>query len=645
MSANAQKKEAAHNEAQTIQFAAETSKVLRLMIHSLYTNKDIFLRELLSNASDACDKLRYEAQQDESLYEQDAELKVQIAFNKKAKSITITDNGIGMNREDLIQQLGTIARSGTEEFAARLSGDAARDVALIGQFGVGFYSAFMVAHRVEVLTRKAGEARAWHWQSEGEGSFDIAPADESRPRGTSITLHLSKEAAEYADQFRLKHIAQTYSDHIAIPIELTDEEGATQRINEASAIWVRPKKDVTPEQYQAFYQHVAHSPDELFLTLHHKAEGLMEYYSLLFVPSMKPFDLFHPDRRARVKLYVRRVFITDENVQIVPSWLRFLRGVVDSQDLPLNISRETLQDNPMLGKIRDGITNKLLAELKKKADKAPEDYAAFWSNFGAVMKEGLCESQAPKEKILGLCRFHSTHGEDAAATTSLDAYLERMQEGQEAIYVLHGEDAAQLRQSPQLEGFARHSIEVLLLTDHVDDFWLNVNPSYQGKTFKSVTKAGADLDKLAENKKPDDAKAGEENATASEAQKADMEALCARMKAILGDEVRAVQTTAKLSQSPVCLAVGEGDLDLRMERFLLENKQISRAMPKILEINPEHPIITSLAAKVGQGAEDAAISDWVLLLLDQARIQEGEPISNAADFAKRMGALMVQTIN
>jgi molecular chaperone HtpG len=621
---------------ESIPFAAETSKVLKLMIHSLYTNKDIFLRELISNASDACDKLRYEAQSDDALLGEDAELKITLSFNEDQRTVTISDNGIGMNRDDLIAHLGTIAKSGTEEFMANLSGDSGQDMALIGQFGVGFYSAYMVADRVEVTSCKAGDAKAWHWESDGEGAFTITPADD-RPRGTSITLNLNAESKEYADKFRLQHIAQTYSDHIAVPIELVGEEGAPERINEASAIWTRAKSDISEAQYKEFYHHVAHSPDEPFLTLHNKAEGVVEYTNLLFVPSMKPFDLFHPERRRRVKLYVKRVFITDENVEIVPAWLRFLRGIVDSEDLPLNISRETLQDNPLLGKIRDAITKKVLGELKKKADKAPEEYAEFWENFGPVIKEGLCEATAPKDKILPICRFDSTHAE--GAKTSLADYVSRMKDGQEAIYVIMGDDADVLRRSAQLEGFKKHGLEVLLLTDPVDDFWLNVQPQFEGKSFKSVTKAGADLEAFSGEK--DDAKSDEDKAESAKS-KADMDALIERMKSVLEGHVREVRVTQKLAESPVCLAVGEGDMDLRMERFMLENKQLAMSMPKILEINPDHAIIKGMAAKLSDASASESIRETALLLLDQAKIQEGEPPADAAAFAARLSALMAK---
>ncbi len=623
MPANARKPE---SQGESIQFAAEISKVLQLMIHSLYTNKDIFLRELISNASDACDKLRYQAVQDDSLLAEDGELKINISLDEKAKTLTIADNGIGMNREDLIANLGTIAKSGTQEFFGQLTGDAQKDVSLIGQFGVGFYACFMVADKVEVHTRKAGaDEEAWHWVSNGQGSFDIEPGL-MRPRGTSITLHLKKDAKEYLDKFKLKFIVQTYSDHISFPIEIIDEEGNSEKVNAASAIWTRPKSDISDEQYQEFYHHVAHSPDKPFMILHNKAEGTTEYTNLLFIPSMKPFDLYHPERRRRVKLYVKRVFITDEGVDLVPQYMRFLRGVIDSQDLPLNISRETLQHNPLLTKIRDAITKKILSELAKKAKKDPESYAQFWDNFGPVLKEGLCESTAPKEKILAVCRFASSESEELV---SLDDYIARMKEGQEAIYYLNADSVQAARASAQLEGFKKRGIEVLLLADHVDDFWVGVNPEYQGKKFKSVVRSGEDLEQLASPQDEQDSDSKVENAS-------DMQALVDKLKMLLADDVRDVRITQKLDSSPVCLAVGEGDMDLRMERFLLEHKQLPRGSAKILELNPHHPVIAQLAAST----DDDFIEERARLLLDLARIQEGDAVSDVASFAKRLTALM-----
>lgn len=612
--------------AESIEFSAEIAKVLQLMIHSLYTNKDIFLRELISNASDACDKIRYQAVVNDALLADDAQLHISIAFDEKKKMLTIADTGIGMNREDLISSLGTIAKSGTQEFFSHLSGDEKKDMNLIGQFGVGFYSAFMVADRIVVKSRKAGENGAWEWASDGNGSFTVEPAQKD-VRGTEISLYLKKDAKEYLDFFRLKHIIQTYSDHIAFPIHLTNEQGESQIVNSASAIWARPKSEITDEQYQEFYRAIAHSPDQPFMTLHNKAEGVLEYTNLLFVPSMKPFDLFNPDRTCRVKLYVKRVFITEEGVELVPAYLRFLRGVIDSQDLPLNISRETLQDNPALAKIRNAVTNKVLSELAKKAKKDRELYLGFWKNFGAVLKEGLCESHSPKDKIIDASLFATTYGEEL---TSIAEYVERMQPKQKAIYYLSGDDEQVLRHSPQIEGFKKQGIEVLLLTDHVDDFWVNATPKVKEFELKSVVKSGSDLK---EGAKDDEAKQDEPTP--------DVSALCEELKRVYGDAVREVRPTYKLEQSPVCLAVGEGDMELRMERFLLEHKQLPKALPKILEINPDHAIIQWMCAQVAS-SQHSEMENIAWMLLDQARIQEGEPIADPISFAKRMNEFLVK---
>ena len=605
-------------------FNAEVSRVLHLMIHALYTNRDIFLRELISNASDACDKLRYEATQNDALLKDNAALEIHLSYDEKAGTLTITDTGIGMSRDELVANLGTIAKSGTREFASALSGDAKKDASLIGQFGVGFYASFMVADTVEVHSRKAGEAESWRWQSDGLGSFSVEPA-EDRARGTSITLRLKADAKEYLDKHKLTHIAQTYSDHISFPIILTDAEGNSQNINEGSAIWARPKNEITDAQYQQFYKHVAHAPDTPWLTLHHKAEGTLEFTSLLYVPGRKPLDLFQPERRRRVKLYVKRVYITDEGVELIPPYLRFVRGVVDSADLPLNISRETLQKNALIAKMRDAITSKLLSEFKKRAEKDAEDYKGFWSNFGAAIKEGLCEATAPRDKLLEISRFYSTHGEEM---TSLDAYKSRMREGQEAIYYLVGDSLAALRNSPQIEGFKKRGIEVLLLTDHVDDFWTNVTTKYGDIALRSAIRAGEDLQKF-----PASGEEVEKETPPAEG----LEALMEAMRTLYGEQVREVRTTAKLAESPVCLAVGEGEMEMRMERFLAEHNQIAFRMPKILEINPQHPLIGSLATKHAAGEN---VDDALWLLLDQARIAEGEPLPDASAFLRRLNALM-----
>lgn len=621
------------NNGESIEFSAEISKVLQLMIHSLYTNKDIFLRELISNASDACDKLRYATLQNDALMEDRPELFIALSFDEDSKTIAVLDNGIGMNREDMIANLGTIAKSGTQEFLSQITGDSQKDVNLIGQFGVGFYSSFMVADQVEVLSRKAGEKEAWRWFSDGTGRFTIEPT-EWHGSGTQITLYLKEDAREYLDEFKLKFIAQTYSDHISFPIRLVKEDGS-EDINKGSAIWARPKSEISEEQYQEFYRHVAHSPDTPWLTLHNKAEGKVEYTSLLYIPSMKPFDLFHPERRRRVKLYVKRVFITDEGVDLIPQYLRFLRGVVDSEDLPLNISRETLQNNPVLERMRETITNKVLSEITKKAEKEPEGYAKFWDNFGAVLKEGLCESIAPKDKILDACRFYSTHNN--GELVSLKDYVARMQEDQGGIYYINGDDVNVLLKSPQIEGFKKQGIEVLLLTDHVDDFWIGATPFYKEVEFRSAIRSGDDL----EHKATD---SGSESTEEESKVKDEVQSLIDCLKSIYGDQVRDVRTTAKLNESPVCLAVGDGDMDMRMERFLLEHKQLPKGTAKILEINPDHAIIKGLAKRVTDSADAGDIEVQALLMLDQAKIQEGELITDPSGFAKRMSELLEKTL-
>jgi molecular chaperone HtpG len=633
----AQASEAKVPVSEKIPFNAEISRVLHLMIHSLYTNKDIFLRELVSNASDACDKLRYLALSDQSLMQGDGELRITLRLDEKARMIEVRDNGIGMNREDLIAHLGTIAKSGTGEFLEQISTQGgAPDANLIGQFGVGFYSSFIVADEVEVFSRKAGEEQAWVWRSEGLGEFtvDEAPA---RPRGTSIVLRLREEAKEYLDKFKLSHIVETYSDHIAFPIylEVAGEDDEPQRLNEGSALWARSKAEITPEQYQEFYRHVAHSPDDPWLTIHNTVEGKLSYTNLLFIPSMKPFDLFHPERRRRVKLYVKRVFISDENVDLIPPYLRFLRGVIDSQDLPLNISRETLQDNPLLHQIRESLTSRVLGDLKKKVEADPEGFLRFWNHFGPVLKEGLCEATSPRDKLLEICRFDSTHG---SASVSLSEYVSRMKEGQEEIYYLTGDTLEAMRRSPLLEGFAERGIEVLLFHDHVDDFWVSVVHEYKGKKLKSITRSNIDLDKFGA---AEDASEAPNDTTAADA----IAGLVSLLKQTFGEEIKDVRTTRKLRDTPACLAVDEYDMDMRMERFLLEHRQLPRRSAKILEINPSHPLIGAMATRVATGASTSEIEDAAYLLLDQAKIVEGETINDPAAFARRLSRFMEKGIS
>lgn len=622
---------------ETHEFQAEVGKLLELMVNSLYREKEIFLRELISNASDACDKLRYAAITESGLLEDDPELKVTIALDKTARTITVADNGIGMNRAELVDNLGTIARSGTEAFIEQLTGDAAEDAALIGQFGVGFYATFMVAKRVEVFARKAGETEGWRWESDGRGAFSVAP-DETASRGARIVLHLRKGDDEFLEPARIRTVVKTYSDHIALPIALVGEDGGPETLNEASALWTRPKAEITDAQYQEFYRHVAHLPGEPWHTIHLRAEGRIEYAALLFIPDMPPFDLFDPARQHRVKLYVKRIYITDECEGLVPPYLRFLRGVVDSSDLPLNISRETLQHNPVVAKIRGGLVKRVIAELKKKADKAPADYAAFWRNFGAVLKEGLYEDESQRGELLEIVRFQSTtSGED---WVSLADYVARAAAGQNAIYYISGGDPAALRKSPQIEGFKARGLEVLLMSEPVDQFWLPAVGSYRDQPFRSVTQGSADLEEFAKPAAPD----GEDKDKDKPVPLGEVDKLIALVKLTLGDTVKDVRVSERLTDSPVCLVADEGDLDIHLAQLLRQHRQHTPEQKRILEINPSHALIRVLVAMVGKAGASDALEDAAHLLLDQARILEGEPLPEPGMFSKRLADLLTRSL-
>jgi molecular chaperone HtpG len=610
-------------------FQAEVAKLLDIVIHSLYSEKEIFLRELISNASDACDQLRYRGLTEPALLDDDPELGVSLSFNKKARTVTVADNGVGMNHDELVENLGTIARSGTSQFMSQLSGDDQKDVALIGQFGVGFYSAFMVAERVEVFARKAGESEGWHWVSEGAGAFSVEPADEVG-RGVRIVLHLRKGETEWLDAARLEGIVKTYSDHIALPIRLADGD-EMRTINTASALWQRPKSEITEEQYAEFYHHVAHGFDQPWLTVHMRAEGKIQYAGLLFVPETPPYDLFDPQRRHRVRLYVNRVFITDECEGLIPPYLRFLRGVVDSDDLPLNVSREMLQDNPVVRRIRSGVVKRLFSELGKKADKAPDDYAVFWANFGTVLKEGLYEDPEQREAIFKLARFRSSAG--AADWISLEDYVGRMKEGQSAIYYISGDDVELMSKSPQLEGYARKGVEVLLLSDPIDEFWIGAVGAFNEVPFKSATRGGADLGTIAD---PDAA------ADTAAAPKTDIAPLVAFLKLALGDEVKDVRESDRLTDSPVCLVADEGDMDMHLERMMRQHQQVTDKTSRILELNSDHPLIRSLAGRVGVDGAGDELGEAAWLLFEQARILEGEAPSDPVGFARRLSTLMTR---
>ena len=614
-------------------FQAEVGKLLDIVAHSLYSHKEIFLRELISNSSDACDKLRYEALTNSDLIDGDSNFSVSLSVNAKKKTLSISDNGIGMNHDDLLETLGTIASSGTQSFIDQLGKDGSKDVDLIGQFGVGFYSAFMVSKKVEVLTRKAGDEKAWLWISDGKGEFTIDEATRDS-RGTTVTLYLAKGEDEYLEPTRIRNIVKSHSDHIGIPVILnSNEEGnEPETLNEASALWTRPKKDITEEQYKEFYHHVGGGFDEPWMTIHNSVEGVLSYINLLFIPSTQPFDMFQPERKTQVKLYVNRVFITDDCDGLLPAYLRFLRGIVDSEDLPLNISREMFQHDPRLAKIKAGLTKRVLGELKKKAKK-PEDYTSFWSTFGSVMKEGLYEDFENRDALLELARFHSTNGDEVI---SLADYVERMKDGQDTIYYINGEDLAQAKRSPQLEGFRAKGIEVLLLTDPIDEFWMPSVGAYKEKEFKSATRGGADLDKF---------KSDDKDANKKDEDKADtpaLEALFASFKDALGEQVKDVRASDRLTDSAVCLVADEGDLDIRTEQLMKRHAQMQGGgpTPRILEVNPTHPLIKRLGKLATSDAPDNSLSDAAFLLFDQARIMEGESVADATEFARRMAEMM-----
>ncbi len=612
---------------ETRSFQAEVSRLLEIVAHSLYSEKEIFLRELISNASDACDRLRYAALTEPAMAEGDTEYRVVLTPDKKSRTLTIADNGIGMNRDELIENLGTIARSGTAAFVSQLSGDARKDMSLIGQFGVGFYSAFMVAEKVEVLSRKAGETEGWRWVSDGKGEFTIEPLPDAA-RGASIIVHLREGEDEYLDPARLRRIVHTYSDHIGLPIVLKDE-GKEETINTASALWTRPRSEITPEQYKEFYHHVGHSFDDPWLTLHNKAEGVLEYTNLLFVPSTKPFDLFDPERKSRVKLYVRRVFITDEGTDLLPAYLRFLRGVVDSEDLPLNISREMLQSNPMVARMRQQLTRRVLSELGKKASEETEEYAKFWDNFGAVLKEGLYEDRDQRDSLLELVRFRSTARD---GLVSLDEYIEKMRPGQDAIYTITGDNLEIVKRSPQLEGFRARGVEVLLLTDPIDEFWVPAIGTYKEKPFRSATRGGVDLVKITPPEEQQSQELPEPPAK--------LASLIAIFKLALGDAVKDVRSSDRLTDSAVCLVADEGDMDMHLERLLKQHHQLDSAAKRILELNPRHKLIERLAATVGETGASDQIGEFAWLLLDQARIVEGEQLPDPSAFARRLAQLL-----
>jgi molecular chaperone HtpG len=633
------------SEKQTLGFQAEVKQLLQLMIHSLYSNKEIFLRELISNASDAADKLRFEAINNDGLYGNDHELRITLAFNKEARTITIADNGIGMSRDEAISHLGTIAKSGTKEFFGQLSGDQQKDAALIGQFGVGFYSGFIVADKITVISRRAGlEAnQAVCWESGGEGDYSVEDVEKTS-RGTEIILHLREGEDELLSAWKLKQIVRKYSDHISLPIQMQKEEWDEEKkemvvkdemetINQASALWARSKNDITPEQYEEFYKHVSHDFQSPLTHTHNRVEGRSEYTQLLYIPARAPFDLWDRNKRGGIKLYVKRIFIMDDAEQLMPTYLRFVKGVIDSNDLPLNVSREILQESRDVKAIREGSTKKVLGMLEDLAnsdDQAEKDkYTTFWKEFGQVLKEGIGEDAGNKDRIAKLLRLSSTHNEDDAQNVSLADYVDRMKEGQEHIYYVTADSYIAAKNSPHLEIFRKKGVEVLLMTDRVDEWMLSFLSEFEGKELTSVAKGGLDLGKL-----EDEAEKKEHEETETSYQE-----LVGKMKETLSEKAKDVRVTFRLTDSPACLVSDENDMSGNLMRMLKAAGQSAPASKPILEINPNHPLVQRL--KYENTDVGSKFSDWSHILFDQAMLAEGGNLVNPAAFVKRVNDMLL----
>ena len=619
----------AHKE--TLEFQTEVRQLLQLMIHSLYSNKEIFLRELISNAADACDKLRFEALADDALYEGDNELRIRVTFDRKARTLTISDNGIGMSRQEVVDNIGTIARSGTRQFFESLTGDQAKDARLIGQFGVGFYSAFIVADQVTVETRRAGlgPEHGVRWQSKGEGDYTLETIE--RPeRGTSVILHLRKGEDEFLDDFRLRAIIRKYSDHIPLPIEMRKDgkpDGEFERVNDAQALWTRPRKEISDDEYKEFYKHVAHDFEPPLAWTHNQVEGRQSYTTLFYIPSHAPFDLWDRDRRYGIKLYVRRVFIMDDAEHLMPHYLRFVRGVVDSDDLPLNVSREILQHNELIDSIRAASVKKVLGLLERLAKKEPDKYATFWKAFGNVLKEGVAEDFANRERIAGLLRFASTRNDGDEQTVSLADYLARMKEGQDKIYYITAETPAAARHSPHLERLRKQGIEVLLLSDRVDEWMVSHLTEFDGKPLVSVAKGDLDLGALedAEEKKKRETAEGE------------FKPLLERMGKVLGERVRAVRVSHRLTDSPACLVLGEHDMAVHLQKMLRQaGHELPQSQP-VLEINPDNPLV----AMARDMDDEQRFADLTWVLFEQALLASGGQLDDPASYVARLNGLLL----
>ena len=613
-------------------FQAEVSRLLHLMVHSVYSNRDIFLRELISNAADACEKLRYLALETPALTAEDGDLAITLAVDAEAGTLTIADNGIGMSRDELIENLGTIAKSGTRAFLEAVGEGRGKNSNLIGQFGVGFYSAFMVAGRVVVTSRRAGSDQAWTWISDGIAGYEIRPAEETEApaRGTVIRLELNEDGRAYADRATIERIVSTYSAHVPVPVRFVEPGKAAEALSDGSALWAKSKSEVSAEDYREFYGNVAGQWDEPALTLHYRAEGRHEYSVLMFVPSMKPFDLFDPARKGHVKLYVRRVFIADD-VDLLPHWLRFARGVVDSEDLPLNLSREMLQHNPVLEAIRKNVTSRLLSELAKTAEKEPETFAKIWEAFGAVLKEGLYEDADRRDELFKIARFKTTTSGEG--TRTLADYVAGLKENQTKIFYVVADDLARAEASPHLEGFRARGIEVLLLTDPVDAFWVRTALGFDGKPFQSITQGASDLDAIPLSETTEAPAATDDAGIAG---------LVARLKEVLGEAVSDVRTSARLASSPVCLVAPEFGPDRQFEKIMARHQGGSPFAKPVLEINPHHALIAAIAGRIG--GDDGLVEDAAHLLLGQARIADGEVPADPADWGRRLGRVLEKAL-
>ncbi|MDC1194386.1 molecular chaperone HtpG [Pseudomonadota bacterium] len=623
-------------------FEADTGKILDIVINSLYSEREIFLRELVSNSSDALDKRKYLGLTDKKINNSSDASEIKIEVNNKEKTLTISDNGIGMSEEDLKSSLGTIARSGTKAFLEQVATntkDKKSDMSMIGQFGVGFYASFMVADSVIVISKKAGDEQAWKWTSDGKTGFDLEKADKDTA-GTSITLKLKKDAKEFLEETRLQFIVRKYSDHISYPVKLfeVDKKDAEEKmLNEASALWTRPAKDIKEEQYQEFFSHIGAGFGKPLLTMHNNTEGTISYTNLICIPSTRPFDLFNPDRKSSLKLYINRVFITDKCDALVPSYLRFIKGLVDTQDIDLNVSREMLQNNPAVAKISKSLVGKILRELKKVSEKNADGYKDFWKEYGAVLKEGLYEDAERKEILLDLCRFSTNENDEII---SLSSYLEKMPETQKDIYYISAETRSQALASPHLEGFKSKNIPILIMTDAIDQFWLPMVGSFKDKKFTSITQGQINLDELDETNKDKKSVSKEQK----EKQDKEFIDLIAQMKVVLGEQVKDIRLSSKLTDSPVCLVADDGDMDIAMEQLMAQRDTNYKGAPRILEINGDHSLIKNMKSLLSKKENNDLVSDAGTLLFEQARLLEGKMPADPAQFSKIMNQFLLKAI-